>query len=175
MSLFIRTVRGLSMTCGVIAALGLAAAILVVCQMVVVRYVLDGSTVWQTEFVTYAVAASTFIGSPYVLLHKGHVNVDLLPIYLGHGGRVMLALVAAVISLAFCVIIAWYGWLLFEEARSEGWRTDTIWKLPLWIPYLPLPIGMGVLSLQYVADIACILRGEDLPFGLRQEDLGEEM
>ena len=55
--------------------------------MVVMRYFLNASTVWQTEFVIYSLVASTFIGSPYVLLIKGHVNVDLLPIYLGRRGR----------------------------------------------------------------------------------------
>ena len=34
------------------------------CQMVFVRYVLDGSTVWQTEFVIYAIVAATFLGAP---------------------------------------------------------------------------------------------------------------
>lgn len=47
--------------------------------MVVVRYVLGTSTIWQNEFVTFAVVAATLFGSPYVLLTKGHVNVDLLP------------------------------------------------------------------------------------------------
>ncbi len=175
MTAFIRLVKALSTACGIVAAICIGGAILVVCQMVVVRYLLQGSTVWQTEFVTYAIVAATFIGSPYVLLHKGHVNVDLLPVYLRPRGRLVLALIAAVVSLAFCLLLTWYGWLMFHEALVEDWHTDTVWRLPLWIPYLPLPVGMAVLSLQYVADICCLLTGEDLPFGLRQEDLGEEM
>ncbi len=41
--------------------------VLVVCQMVFVRYALDQTTIWQTDFVTYSLVAATFIGSPYVL------------------------------------------------------------------------------------------------------------
>ena len=52
---------------------------LVVCQMVFVRYVLNDNTIWQTDFVTYSLVAATFVGSPYVLLTRGHVNVDVLP------------------------------------------------------------------------------------------------
>ena len=170
MDLFVRGVRALSMACGVLAAAGLASAVLVVCQMVALRYFLNQSTVWQTEFVTYVLVASTFIGSPYVLMLRGHVNVDLLPLYLGHRARMVLALGASVVSLAFCVLLAWSGWTFFHEALTEGWRTDTVWELPLWIPLLPLPLGIGILSLQYVADILCLASGRDMPFGLRPED-----
>ena len=64
----------------------------------------------------------------------------------------------------------WSGWTFFHEALTEGWRTDTVWELPLWIPLLPLPLGIGILSLQYVADILCLASGRDMPFGLRPED-----
>ncbi len=166
MDAFVGTVRALSRTCGVLAALCLMAAIAVVCQMVVLRYFLNASTIWQTEFVTYAIVASTFLGSPYVLMTKGHVNVDLLPLYLGHGARVALALFAALASLVFCIALAWSAWLHFHEAWSGHWRTDTVWAPPLWIPILPLPLGISVLVLQYLADILCLLQGRDLPFGL---------
>lgn len=167
---FIRTVRTLSLASGVLAAVGLAAAVIVVCQMVTLRYALNESTVWQTEFVVYCLVAATLIGSPYVLLKRGHVNVDLLPHYLPHRARLALALVAAAISLSFCLLLAWTGWLLFHEAAVNGWKTDSMWELPLWIAYLPLPLGIGLLSLQYCADIACLVSGRDMPFGMRPED-----
>ena len=50
--------------------------------MVFVRYVLNQNTIWQTDFVTWSLVGATFIGSPYVLLTRGHVNVDVLPHYL---------------------------------------------------------------------------------------------
>jgi TRAP-type C4-dicarboxylate transport system permease small subunit len=53
----------------------LTAGMLVTCQQVFMRYVLNASTVWQTEFVTYSIVAATFLGSPYVLMRRGHVNV----------------------------------------------------------------------------------------------------
>ena len=59
--------------------------------MVVMRYILNESTVWQTEFTTYSIVGATLIGSPYVLLRRGHVNVDLLPLYLPHRARLALA------------------------------------------------------------------------------------
>lgn len=172
---FIRFVGLISSACGVIAAVLVGAAILVVCQMVVMRYFLNESTIWQTEFVIFSLVASTFIGCPYVLMVKGHVNVELLPHYLGQRGRYCLALLASALGLLFCSILTWKGYELFYEALVNGWTTDTIWALPLWIPYLSIPLGIGLLSLQYIADILALISGDTVPFGMvpRSQSEGE--
>ena len=82
MESFARAVRLLSQICGFVAAALIACGVVVVCEMVFVRFVLNENTIWQTDFVTYSLVAATFIGSPYVLLTRGHVNVDVLPHYL---------------------------------------------------------------------------------------------
>jgi TRAP-type C4-dicarboxylate transport system permease small subunit len=167
---FIGLVRRLSQACGVAAAALLAAATVIVCQMVVMRYFLGASTVWQTEFVTYAIAASTFLGAPYVLLHKGHVNVDLVPYYTRGRVRFTLALVSSLLAFVFCAVIAGYSLEYLLEAWHGGWRTETVWAPPLWIPLLPLPLGMVLLALQYLADILCLVTGREPPFGIRPEE-----
>jgi TRAP-type C4-dicarboxylate transport system permease small subunit len=161
MNLFIRFTQLISQLCGIVAASLVGMAIIVVCQMVVMRYVLNASTIWQTEFVIFALVASTFIGSPYVLLVKGHVNVDLLPHYLGQRGRQLLAIIAGTLGMSFCFVLTYVGFELFYEALINDWTTNSVWKLPLWIPYLSLPLGIGILSLQYVADILALLTGSE--------------
>ena len=153
MNLYVRIVSSLSKLGGLIAMVLLAAAVVVVCQMIFMRYVLNASTIWQTEFVIYSLMAATFIGSPYVLMLKGHVGVDLLPTVLPPRARFWLELVAALLSLGFCALLAWSGWTYLEEAWTGGWRTQTVWALPLWMPLLPLPTGIGLLCLQYVAEM----------------------
>lgn len=159
MERYVRTVSTLSKAGGIAAAALLIAAILVVTQMVFVRYVLKGSTIWQTEFVTYALMASTFLGSPYVLLVKGHVNVDLLMGEVGSRRRCLLDIAAHTVSLAFCLLLAWSAMAYLREAILGGWTTETVWALPLWIPLLPLPVGIGLLSAQYLADIWMLKEG----------------
>ncbi|MFZ9438555.1 MAG: TRAP transporter small permease, partial [Candidatus Fonsibacter ubiquis] len=91
---FIKFVHLLSKICGIIATILIASAVLVTTQMVLVRYFFKMNTVWQTEYVIFSLAAATFIGAPYVLLKKGHVNVDLIPYYLGERGKNILAIIA---------------------------------------------------------------------------------
>lgn len=167
---FVSLVRLLSRISGVVATLLILLAILVVCQMIFVRAVLGESSIWQTEFVTFALIASTFIGAPYILMTRGHVNVDLLPLALGHRARVVLALLGSVAALGFCVLVLWNSFSWWHEAFAEGHVTSSMWRARLWIPYLSVPVGMGLLCLQYVADILCVATGRDMPFGLKPED-----
>ena len=165
---FIRGVRALSNACGVLAALCLAAACLVVCHMVLVRYMFSASTIWQTEFVTFAVVAATLIGSPYVLLTRGHVTVDLLPHYLSERPRRWLAFIASICAWAACAVLTWTGWTYFHEAWTFGWVTESVWGQPLWIPLAALPVGVGVRTLQYTVDILCLASGRPLGNGLSE-------
>lgn len=153
MQLYIRVVSALSRAGGLLAMLLLAGAVLVTCQMIFVRYFLGGSTVWQTEFVIFSIVAATFIGSPAVLIDRGHVGVDLLPNALKGRKRLWVEMIGGLASLAFCGLLAYAGWIYFYEALTRGWRTATVWALPLWIPLLPLPLGIGLLGLQYVAEL----------------------
>jgi TRAP-type C4-dicarboxylate transport system permease small subunit len=161
---FIGAVAALSRLGGTVAVALLLAAVLVICQMVFIRYILAASAIWQHEFVTFSLIGATFIGAPYVLLTHGHVNVDLLPIYVGPRARFVLALLAALISLTFCLVLTAYGIAFWYQSYAENWHAQTVWRPPLWIPYLAVPLGMGLLSLQYLADILALLTGRAAPF-----------
>jgi TRAP-type C4-dicarboxylate transport system permease small subunit len=169
MDRYVRIVGGLSRLCGIVAVALIVVAMFAVCHMVVVRGLLGRAVVWQTEFATFALVAATLIGSPYVLMVRGHVNVDLLPLYLGQTSRKVLALVTGCAGLLFCGLLFGYavGWWL--EAWDGDWTTDSLWRARLWIPYLALPVGMFVLVLQYVADIWCVAAGRAHPFGMEPE------
>jgi len=169
MDVLIRGVRLLSQACGIFAAALTAAAVVIVCQMVFVRYVLNETTIWQTDFVTFSLVAATFIGAPYVLLTKGHVNVDVLPIYVRQRTRWWLALVAILISLAFALTMAVLTFEFWLEAWENNWRSESMWRARLWIPYGAMPIGLGVLTLQYVVDLVELLTGREPPFGMEPD------
>jgi TRAP-type C4-dicarboxylate transport system permease small subunit len=161
---FIGAVARLSHAGGIAAVALLLAAVLVISHMVFVRYVLQASAIWQHEFVTFSLIGATFVGAPYVLLTRGHVYVDLVPHYLGARGRFALALLAGVISLAFCATLAGYGLAFWYQAWSSDWHAETVWRPPLWIPYFAVPLGMGLLALQSLAGILALLTGRDTPF-----------
>ncbi len=174
MDMFIRAVRLLSQLCGIFAAGLIAASVAVICQMVFVRYVLNQTTIWQTDFVTYSLVAATFIGSPYLLLTRGHVNVDILPHYVRGRARFALALFSVLIALFFSLLMAVLTYQFWHEAWENRWVSETMWRVRLWIPYGAMPIGLGLLSLQYIVDLICLLTGRELPFGIEPDQLAKD-
>jgi TRAP-type C4-dicarboxylate transport system permease small subunit len=171
MDAFIRAVRYLSRVSGVVAALLIAVSVLVICDMVVERYILNLTTVWQIDVVTYCIVGATFVGSPYVLMQRGHVNVDILPLWLKPRARFVLAIVTMLIAMAFIVALFWLTSKFWYEAYSENWKSNTVWRARLWVPYLAMPVGLGLLLLQYVAEFISLVTGRTPPFGLTGEGL----
>ncbi|MGA8050336.1 MAG: TRAP transporter small permease [Burkholderiales bacterium] len=163
---YLRAVALLSRAAGVFAAGLIAFGVLVICDMVIERYVLGRDTVWQIDVVTYCVVAATFIGSAYVLMTRGHVNVDVLPLHVGPRARFWLALATGSLALAFCAVLFVLGTLYWHEAWANNWRSDTVWRARLWIPYAAMPIGLGLLVLQYVAELIGLVTGRTPPFGI---------
>src|SRR4051812_49767624 len=102
--------------------------------MVFVRYVLNQNTIWQTDFVTWSLVAATFVGSPYLLLTRGHVNVEVLPIYLGPRKRYWLGLPPLLMSLAVCIVVTGPTPPLLLAAPGERPGAGTTWRAPLWGP-----------------------------------------
>jgi TRAP-type C4-dicarboxylate transport system permease small subunit len=166
---FAYAIKRVSQLCGIVAAALIALGVLVVCQMVFIRYVLNQNTIWQTDFVTWSLVAATFIGSPYVLLTRGHVNVDVLPLYLGERARWWLALASIAMSLAFCLVLLWLAGRFWLESWEQKWVSDTMWRARMWIPYSSMPIGLTILALQFIADLAALLSGREPPFGIRKQ------
>ncbi|MEW9920927.1 TRAP transporter small permease [Marimonas sp. MJW-29] len=165
----IRVIGWLSQLSGIVAALLILAAVAITCQMIFIRFVLNGSTIWQTEGVTYMMIAATMLGLPYVQYLRGHVNVDLLPLMLPIGLRKLLAFFVLLLTIAITGAMLWYGYHFWHEAWDWGETSNTPWNPKLWVPYLALPVGFGLYALQLAADFfAMLLKIED-PFGLGAE------
>ncbi|MBB4953356.1 TRAP-type C4-dicarboxylate transport system permease small subunit [Agrobacterium vitis] len=135
----------------------LIASMLVVCQMILLRYVFSLPTIWQTDFVIFSATGAMFLGAPYVLLKGGHVGVDVVEMMVSAPTRRALKLVGSFLGLLFCLIMLISGWIQFHDAWAGDWKHSSVWAPPLWIPLLALPIGFGLLSLQYTAEILALL------------------
>jgi TRAP-type C4-dicarboxylate transport system permease small subunit len=175
MDTFIRAVTFLSRVTGLFAALLIGAAVLVICDMVIERYIFNLTTVWQIDVVTYCIVAATFVGSPYVLMTRGHVNVDVLPLHVSPPTRYWLAMFTSLLSLAFCVVLFWLCTAYWYEAYDQRWLSNTVWRARLWIPLLSMPVGLGLLILQYVAEIIALVTGRTPPFGISPKADAEEV
>ncbi len=167
---WVAVVQAMSRACGVFAAGLILLSVGVICQMVFVRAVLGQSSIWQTEFVTFALVAATFVGAPYILLTRGHVAVDVLPLMVSTPSRRRLHLIGNLIALVFCGFFLYASIPWWHETWVTGHTTPSIWRARLWIPYLSVPVGLGLLCLQFLAEIWMVMTHRDLPFGMAHDD-----
>ncbi|TDP00476.1 TRAP transporter small permease [Marinomonas balearica] len=165
---FIYAVSWLSTVSGWLAALMIVAAVVITCQMIYVRAVLNLSTIWQTEAVVYLMISATLMGLPYVQLLRGHVNVDLIPLLLSAAKRKYLYFFTLLLSITIVFVMVFYAFEHWHLAFERNWRSDTVWGVRLWIPYLSLPVGFFLLLLQLTADFSAVLIRKDTPFGLEE-------
>ena len=123
------------------------------------------SVAWFDRGSLYPVALWALVGGLGLTFAGAYV------IYLGRKARFVLALVASTLSLLFCALITWLGFEFWLEAWSNQWYSDSMWEVRLWIPYMAMPVGFGVLTLQYVADLFSLLLRHEMPFGISEEDV----
>jgi TRAP-type C4-dicarboxylate transport system permease small subunit len=166
---WLKAVDAISTLCGWASAAMILVSVAITCQMIFVRFVLNQSTIWQTEAVTFLMVAATLIGLPYVQKLRGHVNVDLIPLMMRPTARKALALFTLSVSIIIVALMVVYGFEFWHTAWSRNWKSDTVWGVRLWIPYLAMPVGFGLLLLQLVADLAAVVTGLDKPFNINKE------
>lgn len=149
-----RGIEFLSDLSGYAAGLAILLATLAIVEQVVVRYILKFPTIWQVEFSVYLLMAATFVGAAYGLKENSHINIELLTTHLPPGVKRWLDLATSAVALLFCAYLTWKGAIMWWEAFEGGWRTSSLWSIPLIYPYAIIPVGMALTSLQYVVQIA---------------------
>jgi len=168
---WVSAVKALSRLFGVASAGLILLSIGVICQMVFVRAVLGQSSIWQTEFVTFSIVAATFLGAPYILLTRGHVAVDVVPLMVATPARRALHFFGMITALVFCGFFLWAAVPWWWDTFQSGQTTPSMWRARVWIPYLSVPVGLGLLCLQLIAEIFMVASRREQPFGLSPEDV----
>jgi TRAP-type C4-dicarboxylate transport system permease small subunit len=84
--------------------------------------------------------------------------------------RRALHLLGSLIALAFCGLFLYASIPWWWDAFQNNQTTSSIWRARLWIPYLAVPVGLGLLCLQYLAEIWLVMTQREHPFGLSPED-----
>jgi C4-dicarboxylate transporter DctQ subunit len=138
---------------------------------VVARYVFDANILWALELTVFLFAWLVLMGMSYGVKKHVHIGVDVVINAVSPGARKILAMIAVSASLIFAILLligSWDYWQPFATERAwletddipmpeflqflanwmnEGERYE---KMPRWIPYLALPLGVGLLTFRFV-------------------------
>lgn len=148
---------------------------------VVFRYVLNDNILWALELTVFMFAWMVLVGASYGVKKHFHIGVDVVINMAPEGLRKVYALVAVALCLTFSVLLligSWNYWYPFAterawyetddipmpevlqflaDALNEGERYE---KLPRFIPYAALPIGMAMLTFRFLQIAFQILTGK---------------
>ena len=173
---------------------------------VIARYVFNTNILWALEATVFLFAWLVLLGASYCVKTRTHLGVDAVLNMLSPGMRHVFALVSVAACLVFCVLLligAWNYWAPFAALPMlDGTVKDQAWyevndipmigflrfiedsmnqgeayeKLPRFIPYAALPIGLFLLTFRFIQAGWKVVTGEidSVIAGHEVEDLVEE-
>lgn len=153
----LRYIDRLATLFGYLSGVLVLVSMLVISYAALLRYIVGASTIWQTELVTYLLMFAAFCGAAYGLQHGDHVKIDIVVTRLPPRVQRIVRLVAAVLGCCFVAVVAVMAFEMWWETTEAGRRSGSGWNPPLTYPHLILPVGMTLLTLQYLVVIAGIV------------------
>jgi TRAP-type mannitol/chloroaromatic compound transport system permease small subunit len=125
---------------------------------VVCRYAFNAPTIWAQESSTYLYGAFFMLGGAYVLLHDGHVRVDIFYSRLSQRGKAIVDLITfPVFFFLFVGILVWEGGKMAIWSWSIWEHTQSPWSPPIYPLKTVIPVASLLLFLQglarYIRDI----------------------
>lgn len=110
------------------------------------RFALGWPVFWTEELIVLLLVWSVMLGLPVQLWQREEILVDILP--LGPAADRLKLRLAVLLSLLFCAILAWSGWLYAERGlpvRSPALGISRVWF------FAPIPLGAGLAMLALLA------------------------
>ncbi|WP_299793725.1 TRAP transporter small permease [uncultured Marivita sp.] len=126
------------------------------------------------DFTGFFLAASTFLALAYALRAGGHIRVTLLIGRLSKGPQRVFEIAVVTVALAMSAYATWYVILLVYESIEFGDRSSGMVSVPLWLPQLPVALGLVILTLSLVDELVGLLRGHPASWEGKEENLLSE-
>jgi TRAP-type C4-dicarboxylate transport system permease small subunit len=134
-------------------AIAIAVIAAIVLYDVVVR-ALGYPTLWALEFTAYVMVGASVLAAGEVVHKGGHFEVRLFVDLLPPAVQKILDLAVAVLSMIFVIAVTWGVFQLLVQTHQFGFRSPTLYRVPLIIPQGVLAAGFVLLSLACVGKVA---------------------
>ncbi len=136
--------------CGAVAALTFGLMGLLVCADVVLRNLGYDALSTSVEVTEYMMIIATFMAAPWVLYLGGHIRIDVLVNNLPAPVQRILDQVSNLLGLVVCGVLAWQCAVVALDAHEQGAMVFKALVFPEWWLNLPLMIGAGLLTLEFL-------------------------
>jgi TRAP-type mannitol/chloroaromatic compound transport system permease small subunit len=124
------------------------AGIAILCYEVFMRYVLSAPTLWAHGMIQRIFAIYYLIAGAYVLLHEGHINMDLLHERLSARTRAIFDVITSAFIIGTAVVLFWYGGKFALKSIMNLECCNSAWQAPVYPIKAIFPISGALLLLQ---------------------------
>ncbi len=115
---------------------------------VIGRYIFHNSISWAEELSRYLNLVLVFLAISTGIKFDTHIGVDAVETLLvPKRFHKYMDILRFAITAVFCVITAWLGYKLAVQVSALK-QTSPALRLPMWVPYLTLPIGLFMASVR---------------------------
>jgi len=144
---------------GYMAGAFLSLMALLILAQIVARWF--GVIIPSTEdFSGFLLAATSFMALAYTLRSGDHIRVNLFIGHIKGTKRRVIEGTVLMIGLALVTYATWYMILLVVESYQFEEVSQGYIPVPLWIPQIPMALGMLILCVALLDELVLILRGE---------------
>jgi TRAP-type C4-dicarboxylate transport system permease small subunit len=152
--LLARLIAGVNRIMVVFGMIALLVAAAILTYSVFSRYFFKAATDWQDEAAVFCIVGAVFLSGAYVQSRRGHIGIEAVAAILPPAVNRARAFVVDVLSFLFCSFFAWKSWTLWHEAWVDKMTSSSSWAPPLAIPYGLMSVGMSLLALQLLLQLA---------------------
>lgn len=135
-----------------IVGFSLLASTLLITINVILRFFFGAGISWNDELVRYLIIVLTFVGSAVCVRTGKHIAIDVLIDRLKGNKRNYLLIFINTVGLIFMLSVAIYSLKLISHNFKFPQLSPAL-QVPMWIPYLSIPIGFLLSSIRYVQEI----------------------
>lgn len=137
----------------------LVAATAVLFTNVVLRYFFSAGFSWGEEFIAYCMIWATFIGAAICARKKSHVAMKLILDSLkSESSKRYYQMVLTFVAIIFCSWVVYLGIKQVYFLVEMGQKSPAM-RLPMFIPYLSVPIGFLLMTVRYLEEIISLIMG----------------
>jgi C4-dicarboxylate transporter, DctQ subunit len=134
----------------VVGLLGAFALVIAVLQ-VFGRYIDPANSItWAEEVIVYIAVWAVMIVASNLVRTDGHVRPDLVLRLLPAAAQRWVETFNCLVAIVFCFGMVWYGWEVVNTALLLDQSSSSDLQFPMWIYYLALPVGGGLMLIRYI-------------------------
>lgn len=117
------------------------------------------------EFAGFFLAAASFLALAYSLRCGAHIRVSLVITHIHGRPRRVVEIGCIATALGVSSYFAWHMIALVLESLAYGDVSPGMVAVPLWIPQSSMALGLIVLVIALVDELACVARGGATSYG----------